>query len=261
MEKHYPDKDGILYQGDSRRLSAVGDETVHLVVTSPPYGTMKFGYGLSEYADMLRGVVFECVRVLKPDGKLCINVNNYVTSKKEAGSRYIVPITRSVQEWLDGTLIYMDEIFWFKNLPVHGKRPKPLFGSYPYPANFLMSQRVEYVLVYRKPGNRPAVSREIKEKSRLAVEEWRDWTQNLWQIQTVQANDRHPAMFPPELPRRLIRLYSFVADTVLDPFVGSGTTAVAARDLERRYIGVDTEKEFLDLAVSRLRNGGGRESS
>ncbi len=261
MERHYEDIDGILYKGDSRELSLVGDETVHLVVTSPPYGTMKFGYDLSEYTEMLTGVLSECVRALKPDGKLCINVNNYVTSKKDAGSRYIVPITRCIQEWLDGTLIYMDEIFWFKNLPIHGKRPKPLFGSYPYPANFLMSQRVEYVLVYRKPGARPPVPPAIKERSRLAVEEWRDWTQNLWQIQTVSANDRHPAMFPPELPRRLIRLYSFVGDTVLDPFLGSGTTAVAARDLERRYIGVDVNEEFLDLAVKRLGDGQERVNS
>ena len=238
---------------DSQDMSYLPDGSVHLVVTSPPYGTMKFGYELDGYLKMLKRVLLECVRALAPDGKLCVNVNNYITSKAEEGSRYIVPITRHIQEWLDGRMVYMDEIFWYKNLPVHGKRSKPLFGSYPYPANFLMSQRVEYVLVYRKDGSRTEPpSSEVKEASRLTIEEWRTYTQNLWQIQTVPDSADHPAKFPLELPSRLIKLYSFVGDLVLDPFVGSGTTAVAARYLGRHYIGIDIDPAYCELARRKL---------
>lgn len=234
---------------DSRDLSFIPDSSVHCVVTSPPYGTMKFGYELEQYLAMLRSVLDECVRVLLPDGKLCINVNNYVTSKQDEGSRYIVPITRYVQEWLEAKLVYQDEIFWFKNLPVHGKRLKPLFGSYPFPPNFLMQQRVEYILVYRKEGVRPSgVTEEQKAASKLSTEEWRLYTQNLWQMQSVQNDSDHPAKFPLELPLRLIKLYTFVGDVVLDPFVGSGTTAVAARRLRRHFIGVDIEPAYVELA-------------
>jgi len=237
---------------DSQNLVFIPDKFVHLIITSPPYGEMKFGYDLNDYKLMLKNVLNECIRVLKPDGKLCINVNNYVTDKKSYGIRKIIPLTKFVQEMIGDSLIYMDEIFWYKNLPIHGKRLKPLFGSYPYPTNFLMSQRVEYILIFRKEGSREPISDDIKEKSKLTIEEWREYTQNLWTIQTVQSNNIHPAMFPLELPKRLIKLYSFWGDTVLDPFVGSGTTCVAARESGRLFIGIDISEEYVELAKKRL---------
>lgn len=241
--------DITLYCGDCLDfLKTMPDRCVDLVVTSPPYGDMYFGLNLEQCRNLLAGVVIECGRVLVPGGKLVVNVNNYITSKKNGwNQRFVVPMTRWLQE--SCSLIYQDEIFWMKGL-AQSSRIKPLFGSYPYPPNFLMAQRVEYVLVWAKPGKR-CVSKGNKELSALTREEWREWTQNVWQIAGASRKE-HVAPFPLELPLRVIRLYSFHGDIVFDPFMGSGTTGVACAMTERSFIGCEIDPGYFQISQNRI---------
>jgi len=238
-----------LYLGDCIEwMGDMPDKSVQLILTSPPYGDMYFGLTTTECRELIQSMVRESERLLVEGGKLVINVNNYVTSKKNGcDQRQIIPMTKWIQDVC--TLIYQDEIFWIKGLGQAG-RAKPLFGSYPYPPNFLMSQRIEYILVWGKKGKR-VVEKEIKERSALTTDEWREWTQNAWKIQGVHNKD-HDAPFPEELPRRLIKLYSFVGDIVLDPFMGSGTTGVECGQLERKFIGIEINEQHFQDAKYRI---------
>jgi DNA modification methylase len=209
---------------------------------------MYFGLKVDECKRLIQATIKQCERVLAPGGKLAINVNNYITSRKAGWKqRQVIPMTKWVQEAC--SLIYQDEIFWMKGLAQAG-RAKPLFGSYPYPPNFLMSQRIEYILVWAKEGNR-AVDKRTKEASKLTKEEWREWTQNVWTINGI-TDKSHPAPFPSELPMRLIRLYSFVGDTVVDPFMGTGKTMIAASQHGRGSIGIEIDPGYFEIAKQRI---------
>ena len=242
--------DVTLIHGDCLEIMpTLETESIHLVVTSPPYGDMYFGLNVDECRVLIQSAIHECEGVLCLGGKLVINVNNYITSRKAGWKmRQVIPMTKWIQNACN--LTYQDEIFWYKKLAQAG-RSKPLFGSYPYPPNFLMSQRVEYVLVWSKDGKRE-VHKEAKEQSRLAVEEWRDWTQNLWTIMDQNYSPDHPAPFPFEIPYRVIKLYSFVGETVLDPFMGSGTTGVACVQTGRKFIGIEIDPGYFEIAKKRI---------
>jgi DNA modification methylase len=239
-----------LYNGDCLDiLPTIETESIHLVVTSPPYGDMYFGLDIAQCRKLISATINEIERILVPGGKFVINVNNYITSRKNGWEkRQVIPMTKWIQDCCK--LTYQDEIFWYKKL-AQGGRGKPLFGSYPYPPNFLMSQRVEYVLVWSKDGNR-RVSKETKERSRLTVDEWREWTQNLWPIMDANYHPEHPAPFPLELVYRIIKLYSFADDTVLDPFMGIGTTGLACIKLGRSFIGSELDPSFYRTARALL---------
>jgi DNA modification methylase len=129
------------------------------------------------------------------------------------------------------------------------------FGSYPYPANIFSTFPYEWIAVFSKKGKRPSVDKKIKEKSKITTKEWQDWAINsLWEMQPAKAKSvGHPAPFPDELPKRLIRLYSFYGDTVLDPFVGSGTTVKVAEELGRIGVGYDVNPEYIELAEKNLK--------
>jgi len=231
-------------------MDGIPNNSIDLVFTSPPYGDMYFGLNINQCRILIQSAIKEIERILVPGGKFVINVNNYITSRKLGWKqRQIIPMTMWVQE--SCSLIYQDEIFWYKKL-AQGGRGKPLFGSYPYPPNLLMSQRIEYILVWGKEGKRE-VSDEVKKKSKITKEEWREWTQNLWIIMDNNYNAEHDAPFPEHLAERVIKLYSFYNDIVLDPFVGSGTTAVVSKQLGRRYIGIDINENYCRLAKDRLR--------
>lgn len=128
------------------------------------------------------------------------------------------------------------------------------FGSYPYPPNIFSTYPYEWITVFSKKGKRPPVSKEIKEKSRLTTEEWQKWAINsIWEMQPAKAKaEGHPAPFPKELPLRLIKLYSFWGDTVLDPFAGTGTTLLAAQELGRKSIGFELNPEYIKLINNKL---------
>ncbi len=245
-------------------MTAVADESVHLVITSPPYWKLKdygnkveIGQGSSNYEEYLEQIciVFqECVRVLVPDGKLCINmIPIFLTGKNTKFGRRV---TRTMITELETFMNSLGNMY-FHSLYIWDKRKAVRFsswGSYPYPPNLLSSFQYEWIIVFSKSGKRSRVSKKIKEASKITHEEFTDWVQNsIWDFQPASAKkEGHPAPFPEELPRRCIRLYSFVGDTVLDPFAGSGTTLKVARELGRNSIGYELNPEYDSIIHAKI---------
>ena len=249
-----------IFFGDARKVlqQYVGDESVQLMVTSPPYwnvrdyghpGQIGFNDTLEEYFFKLDEVWKEVVRVLLPDGKIALNIGNIYYSEPDEKRRTTANLTLRLCEQLNkfDEIRFMGTIYWQKTTSREGA---VLFGSYPYPSNFMISNAVEPIFIFRKRGNR-VVSQEVKERSKVSLAEFRDFRDALWQINGA-ASDKHTAAFPVEIPRRLTMMYSFVGDTVLDPFLGSGTTTKAALALERNSIGIEIKPAFLEYIREKL---------
>ena len=250
--------------GDSRKMDDVEDNSVHLVVTSPPYWQLK-DYGIegeigqaSEnydiYMKSICDVFSECVKKLIPDGKLVINIIPiFLTGKNTKFNRRV---TKTVLTDLE---IFMDSLgnMYFHSLFIWDKRKAVRFsswGSYPYPPNMLSTYPYEWIIVFSKAGKRPTIDTELKEASKITHTEFTQWCQNsIWDFQPTSAKrEGHPAPFPDELPRRCIKLFSFVGDTILDPFAGSGTTLRMARLLGRNSIGYEINPDYLELIQKKL---------
>jgi len=259
-----------IYFKDARDMSEVEEGSITLIVTSPPYYNVKDyaldgkqGQTLSDkvpgqigdiedYNDYLRAMVpvwKECERVLEPNGKLCVNVPLMPLLKSQVNThhtRHIVDINAGI-EWcvLHETELFLYDIFiWNRSNP----QKTLMFGSYPYPPNFYAQNTVEFITVYVKEG-RPKRRREaIKEASKLGEQQWVEYTQQVWHIPIPGKDDLaygyHPAIMPEEIVRRLIRLFSFVDDIILDPFLGSGTTAKVAQEERRKYIGYEIMESY-----------------
>lgn len=253
-----------IYIGNSSKMSELADNSVNLIITSPPYWTLKdyenedqIGLGSNSYdhyLDELNKVWLECVRVLAPDGKLCINIMPFLLTGKAA--RFERRETRLVLGDIENFLNKTNEMFQF-GLYIWDKRKIARFssfGSYPYPPNIFSTYPYEWITVFSKKGSRKKVSPNIKEKSKLTTKEWQDWAINsIWEMQPAKAkSEGHPAPFPDELPHRLIKLYSFYGDTVLDPFAGTGTTAKVSLELGRKAIGYELNPEYLPLIKRKL---------
>lgn len=253
--------------GDARELlDDLDDESIQLTVTSPPYNVgIDYGDGvddrttLDDWTALIEDVFEELFRVTKPDGKVAVNVGGSFTTSDEAGRYQRIKLDEHVTRIArDVGFDVFDEYLWIKNQYQSDRGSGTIFGSYPYPTNFMASQRHEYVLVFRKwvsedyHATRDRPEEDIQEESRLPKHTWREYTQSVWEFPGVQDKSVHPAPFPRELPRRLIRLYSFVGDTVLDPFVGSGTTPAAAKRWNRSAIGFDVSDEYIQAARERL---------
>lgn len=250
---------------DSSNMSELKNESVNLVVTSPPYWKLKnyegneeqIGFGSSsykEYIEALNKVWAECVRVLAPDGKICINIMPFLLSGKNA--KFERRETKLVLTDIDNFMESTNEMYLFATY-IWDKRKIARFssfGSYPYPPNIFSTFPYEWIVVFSKKGKRPQVSSEIKEKSKISQEEWANWAINsIWEMQPAKASsENHPAPFPEELPRRLIKLHSFYGDTVLDPFLGTGTSAKVAIDLGRKAIGYEINESYLPLIYKKL---------
>lgn len=257
-----------IFIGDSRNMKDVADGSVQLIITSPPYGALKdyendeqigLAQSYADYIENLNAVWKECIRVLGPDGKLCINIMPLFESGNATPFKRRVTHTviSDIEKFMDST----GEMFTFA-LYIWDKRKIARFssfGSYPYPTNIFSTFPYEWIIVFCKKGKRDKVSEEIKEKSKLTQKEWADWAINsFWEMQPAKAKaEGHPAPFPKELPHRLIKLYSFYGDTVLDPFMGTGTTAEAAIELGRNVIGYEINpeyKELIDRKIERSEN-------
>lgn len=264
MEKKNKMAGADIYIKDSRYMSDVKDESVNLIITSPPYWTLKdynngsqIGFGsksYDQYIENLNKVWRECVRVLTPDGKLCINIMPFLLTGKSA--RFERRETRLVLGDIENFMKETNAMYQFA-LFIWDKRKVARFssfGSYPYPANIFSTYPYEWITVFAKKGKRFPVSKTIKERSKISHKIWEDWAINsIWEMQPARASkEKHPAPFPDELPKRLITLYSFVGDTVLDPFLGTGTTAKAAIELERKAIGYEINPDYLPLIRTKL---------
>ena len=248
----------VVHVGDCAPfLAGLPPASVHLVVTSPPYHDRKvYGDGPDErdlgrpqgYAEFLDGMAEVwrlCHRALVPGGKL-VFVSANMKTRLTKPTR-LEPIHHDlVTAATDSGFIYYDEIIWIKSVgytaSVDGR---PVFGSYPYPGNpKIMNQIWESVAVMHKPGIRPRdYTPEQKAKSKLTWDQYRQWTNGVWRIASV-SDPAHPATFTQELADRIIRLYSFVGETVLDPFAGVGNAVIAAESAGRIGVGCELRTEY-----------------
>jgi len=247
--------------GDSRWMKEVPDESVHLVITSPPYWQLKdYGNGnqigfndtYEEYINNLNLVWNECHRVLHKGCRLCINIGDQFARSVYYGRYKIIPIRTEIIKFCENTgFDYMGAVIWQKVTTCHTTGGATVMGSFPYPRSGILKLDYEFILIFKKYGESPKVSKEVKEKSRLTQEEWGQYFTGHWNF-PGEKQDKHLAMFPEELPRRLIKMFSFVGDTVLDPFLGSGTTSLAAKNLNRNSIGYETNEDFLPIIKEKL---------
>ncbi len=249
-----------IFFGDAKGVlqEHVASESIQLMVTSPPYWNVRdyghplqIGYNdtLEQYLAKLDEVWIEVIRTLLPDGKLAVNIGNIYYSEPDEKRRTTANLTLLLWEQLNkfDDLRFMGTIYWKKTTSREGA---VLFGSYPYPANFMISNAVEPIFVFRKVGKRD-VPKDIKERSKISLEDFRSFRDAIWPINGA-ASDKHTAAFPLEIPRRLTMMYSFVGDTVLDPFLGSGTTTKAALELGRHSIGIEINPTFFNYMKEKL---------
>lgn len=247
--------------GDARDMEWLGNESTHLVVTSPPYWQIKdyghesqtgHGQSFEGYINDLNLVWQECARVLVPGGKLCINIGDQFVGAAEYGRFKVMPIHAEIIKFCETVgLDYLGSIIWRKITNTATSGGGSLMGSYPYPRAGVVKMNYEFILLFRRPGATPAPSAESKNVSAIPIDDWKqcftaDWTFG------GERQVGHIAMFPRELPERLIRMFSFPGETVLDPFLGSGTTAAAANSLGRNAVGVEINDEFLDLIRTKV---------
>jgi site-specific DNA-methyltransferase (adenine-specific) len=256
------EKQHLVVVGDSRHMAEVPDSSVHLIVTSPPYFDVK-DYGLEnigsldDFDDYLRemeAVFRECYRVLEKGRYICVNICDVISHecKYPIPAHYVILLQRAGFE-------YREDIIWRKPIGVGrnrnggaGKR-FGVFIQHPYPMYYFPNNVFEHILILRKGRfDYKQVRDEDKEQAAIEIEEAkRRWCSDIWEMHPETKNQymqlSHPAMFPEELPEALIRLYTYKGETVLDPFLGSGTTTKVAESLGRRSIGYELNRSFLPL--------------
>lgn len=247
--------------GDSRAMPEAADGSVDLVVTSPPYwhikdygipGQIGYGQSLHEYLTDLYYTWRECFRLLRDGGRLCINIGDQFARSVIYGRYKVIPlhaefISQGEQIGFD----FMGAIIWQKKTTMNTTGGANVMGSYPYPPNGLVEIDYEFILIFKKPGKAKKVLKEVKEASKLTKAEWKEYFAGHWHFGGARQIG-HEAMFPEELPRRLIRMFTFKGDTVLDPFLGSGTTIKVALELERNAVGYEINENFLDIIKEKI---------
>lgn len=247
--------------GDARDLSSIADRSVHLVVTSPPYWTLKDYPGskgqlgaIDDYEAFLvelDKVWAECERVLVPGGRVCCVVGDVCIPRKRFGRHFVVPLHADIQvraRQLD--LDVLTPIIWYKiaNGVTEAEGNGAGFYGKPYQPGAVVKNDVEYILFLRKGGQYRRVGPMQKALSMLTKEEMQGWWRSIWtDVRGASTRGGHPAPFPPLLAERLIKMFSFAGDTVLDPFAGTGSTAVAALAAGRNSISLDIEPVYVDM--------------
>lgn len=255
-----------LHQGDARDLSWLSDESVHLVVTSPPYWTLKeYEHSTGQMADIEDYEAFlyeldrtwtECKRVLVPGGRICCVVGDVCIPRKKGGRHHIFPLHADIQIRTRRLgLDCLTPILWHKisNGATEAKGNGTGFYGKPYQPGSVVKNDLEYILFMRKGGKYRSVSPMQKALSMLTKEEMQSWFRSFWtDVKGASTRTGHPAPYPIELAERLIRMFSFAGDTILDPFVGIGSTCLAAVNCGRNSIGNEIETQYLPLALRRL---------
>lgn len=247
--------------GDSRHMYEVDDKSVHLIITSPPYWQLKdygtkdqigFNDSYQSYIDNLNEVWKESYRILHPGCRLCVNIGDQFARAIIYGRYKVIPIRTEIIKYCESIgFDYMGAIIWQKVTTCKTTGGATVMGSYPYPRGGILKIDYEFILIFKKLGKGPKPSKEMKEKSKLSNEEWNEYFNGHWNFAGEKQNG-HIAMFPVELPKRLIKMFSFYGDTVLDPFLGSGTTSKAAIELGRNSIGYEINRDFLEAIKSRI---------
>lgn len=249
--------------GDSRSLNKIKDKSVQLIITSPPYWQLKdygaedqigFNDSYEEYINNLNLVWKECNRVLADGCRLCINIGDQFARSVYYGRYKVIPIRTEIIRFCESLgMDYMGAIIWQKATTMNTSGGGAIMGSYPYPRNGILKMDYEFILLFKKLGNAPKPTKEQKAASAMTKEEWNQYFSSHWNFNGVKQLE-HIAMFPEELPKRLIKMFSFVGETVFDPFAGSGTTSLAAKNLGRNSIGYEINKEFAPIIKEKLCN-------
>ena len=247
--------------GDSRALNQIEDKSVQLIITSPPYWQLKdygtdnqigFNDSYEDYINNLNLVWKECNRVLADGCRLCINIGDQFARSVYYGRYKVIPIRTEIIRFCESLgMDYMGAIIWQKTTTMNTSGGGAIMGSFPYPRNGILKMDYEFILLFKKLGNAPKPTKEQKEQSAMTKEEWGQYFSSHWNFNGVKQTG-HIAMFPEELPKRLIKMFSFVGETVFDPFAGSGTTSLAAKNLGRNSIGYEVNKEFAPLIKEKL---------
>ncbi len=253
-------------------MNKISSESVDLIVTSPPYNIGK-DYGddyfdnldPEEYNKWISHCCVEMFRLIKPNRSIFINISDIGVSNKNAtgehkigerGNFYVIPnhvvIIEAILKIKNAQ--YLNPIIWQKpsnHTSQFGANAR-FCGTYPYPANCHIPSEIEYILHFRKNGKFEKVDKTAKSKSKVSKERWLELSSQIWRFNGVNSMKNHPAQFPRELPIRCIEGWSFYGDTVLDPFMGIGTTGVACKQLGRNFIGVEISKTYLEFAGRRI---------
>ena len=255
----------VLHHGDARQLDWIPDASVHLVVTSPPYWTLKeyppngsqLGAVIEyeQFHDELDKVWKHCNRVLVPGGRVCCVVGDVCLARRRNRGRHMVlPLHADISVRCRRIgFDYLTPILWYKiaNASYEVENGSSFLGK-PYEPNAIVKNDVEYILMLRKPGGYRQPSDDQRRSSRLAKEEHAEWFRSFWADLPGESTREHPAPFPVELAYRLVRMFSFTGDTVLDPFMGLASTLIAAIRCGRNSIGVEIEASFVRKARARL---------
>ncbi|STQ86864.1 site-specific DNA-methyltransferase [Helicobacter muridarum] len=243
IDKNYLDK---IYFHSSEAMKELPNNSVHLMITSPPYNVRKDyddNLSLNEYLNLLRNVFGETHRVLVNGGRACINIAN-------VGRKPYIPLTMYVNQiMLELGFLMRGEIIWNKSA---SSGVSLAWGSFKSASNPVLRDTHEYILIFSKGDFKR--DKNNKQDS-ISKENFMEWSKSIWSFSAVSARKiGHPAPFPLELPKRLIEFYSFENDIILDPFMGSGTTALAAIELNRHFIGYEINEEYIKLANSKILN-------
>lgn len=251
----------LIINGDSRKMVELNDESVHLVITSPPYWQLKdygsenqlgFNESYESYINNLNLVWSECYRVLHKGCRLCVNIGDQFARAVYYGRYKVIPIRTEIIKFCESkSFDYMGAVIWQKVTTSNTTGGATIMGSFPYPRNGIIKIDYEFILLFKKPGNPPKPNKEHKIQSAMTKDEWNNYFQGHWNFGGVR-QDNHLAMFPEELPKRLIKMFSFVDDTVLDPFLGSGTTSLAAKNLDRNSVGYEINTDFIPIIKDKL---------
>ncbi len=253
-----------LYQGDARDIHFIEDESVHLAVTSPPYWTLKrynentdqlghvadYETFLSELAKVWK----EMYRILVPGGRLVCVVGDVCLSRRQFGRHVVMPLHSDITVMCRKIgFDNLNPIIWHKitNANFEINNGSKFLGK-PYEPNAIIKNDIEFILMQRKPGGYRQPTERQRQLSMISKEEYAKWFQQFWYMSGASTRE-HPAPFPLELAYRLVRMFSFVGDTVIDPFCGTGTTMVAAMRAGRNSIGIEIDPEYCKIAEKRLR--------
>ncbi len=247
--------------GDSRKMGEIQDNSIDLVVTSPPYWQLKdygnenqigFDDSYEDYINNLNLVWNESFRALDDGCRLCVNIGDQFARSVYYGRYKVIPIRTEIIKFCETVgFDYMGAIIWQKMTTSNTSGGASIMGSYPYPRNGILKIDYEFILLFKKPGKPKKIEKEIKEKSKMTSKEWNTYFSGHWNF-SGEKQKNHLAMFPLELPNRLIKMFSFVGDTILDPFLGSGTTALSASNLNRNSVGYEINSDFLPIIKDKL---------
>lgn len=245
--------------GDCSEMKEIKDGSVHLVCTSPPYFNAPFDYkklykNYTHYLEMLKKVANELFRVVADGRIVALNIDDMLVD----GEKFPI-IADATKIFLDAGFRYRDKITWKKpDGYLRISRRSGVMLQHPYPMYFYPDNLLESIIIFQKGRyDYKSVSQEVKEKSKIDIDEFQknDWYMTLWSMTNVLPNsdlEKGIAAFPKELPYRIIKLFSYVGDTILDPFAGSGTTMKVARDLNRNSIGIEMKKELIPIIKEKL---------